>query len=144
VSLDLRPPLLDEVGLGPALRRFLDAQASLSGLSIAFREGIEGRLPAELEIGAFRLVQEAVTNTLRHAAASRVDVEVTREGDVLRLEVRDDGRGFDVETARRAATRGAHLGLVGMRERLRGLGGTLDLRSAPGEGTVVAAKLPLR
>jgi signal transduction histidine kinase len=140
VSLDLRPPLLDEVGLGPALRRYLEAQSELSGLPITFREAMEGRLPAELEIGAFRLVQEAVTNTLRHAAATRVNVEVARQGEVLHLEVRDDGRGFDVEAARR----GSHFGLVGMRERLRGLGGTLDLRSAPGAGTVVAARLPLR
>jgi signal transduction histidine kinase len=144
VSLDLRPPLLDEVGLGPALRRYLEVQSTRCGLPIIFHEGEVGRLPAEIEIGAFRLVQEALTNTLRHAGATRAEVEVKREGDTLHLQVRDDGRGFDVEAARRGATRGAHFGLVSMRERLRGLGGSLDLRSTPGQGTVVEARLPLR
>jgi signal transduction histidine kinase len=96
-----------------------------------------------VEIGAFRVVQEGLTNVLRHADAHSVRIEVRREPALLGLRVHDDGRGFDVEAARQGATRGSHFGLVGMRERLRGLGGTLEIRSAPGRGTEVQARLPL-
>jgi signal transduction histidine kinase len=144
IAVDLRPPLLDEVGLGPALRAYLDAQGKLTGLPITFVwDAGEGRMPAEVEIGAFRVVQEGLTNVLRHADAHSVRIEVRREPALLGLRVHDDGRGFDVEAARQGATRGSHFGLVGMRERLRGLGGTLEIRSAPGRGTEVQARLPL-
>jgi two-component system sensor histidine kinase UhpB len=144
ISVDLRPPLLDEVGLGPALRTYLDAQSELSGLPISFEAAtVDGRLPAEIEIGAFRVVQEGVTNALRHAAAASLRVELRQDPGRLHLRVHDDGRGFDVEAARQEGTRGARFGLVGMRERLRGLGGTLVIRSRPGQGTEVEADLPL-
>jgi signal transduction histidine kinase len=144
ISVDLRPPLLDEVGLVPALRAYLDKQAALCGVPVAFAaDGIEGRLPAEIEIAAFRVVQEAVTNALRHASASSLQVEVNGDPNALRLRVRDDGRGFDVEAAREEGTRGVHFGLVGMRERVRCLGGTLEVRSRPGHGTEVEACLAL-
>jgi signal transduction histidine kinase len=144
ISVDLRPPLLDEVGLAPALRTYLDAQAALSGLAIAFdAASVQGRLPAEIEIGAFRVVQEGVTNALRHAQAASLRVELRRDPKLLHLRVHDDGRGFDVDAARQEGTRGARFGLVGMRERLRGLGGTLEIRSRPGQGTEVEARLPL-
>jgi signal transduction histidine kinase len=144
ISVDLRPPLLDEVGLGPALRTYLDGQAALSGLPIAFEAStVGGRLPAEIEIGAFRVVQEGVTNALRHAGAASLRVELRRDPARLHLRVHDDGRGFDVEEAHHKGARGARFGLVGMRERLRGLGGTLTIRSRPGQGTEVEAQLPL-
>jgi signal transduction histidine kinase len=145
MSGNLRPPLLDEVGLVPALRAYLEAQAALSGVAIYFEATDEDGepLPSDLEIACFRVVQESITNVLRHAAASRVDVQVVRNARTVSMSIRDDGRGFDPAVLDDAAVAG-HLGVVGMRERVRGLAGVFGLRSRPGEGTIVEIALPLR
>jgi len=145
ISLDLRPPLLDEVGLVCALRAYLQGQAAMSGLTIELHAAeppadASSRLPADLEIACFRVVQEAVTNVLRHAAARRIDVHVARAGDRMSLSIRDDGRGFDPRTLDAAATRG-HLGVPGMRERILARGGQFRLTSTPGQGTTVEVEL---
>jgi two-component system sensor histidine kinase UhpB len=93
-------------------------------------------------MAAFRIVQEAVTNVLRHARARRVTVELERERHAIDIAVRDDGRGFDVNDAFGRAEAGGHLGLVGMRERASALGGTFDVRSAAGRGTEIHVRLP--
>jgi signal transduction histidine kinase len=145
ISVDLRPPLLDEVGLVSALRVYLEGQAALSGLAITLDADEPGpelpRLPADVEITCFRLVQESVTNALRHARARRIEVRIARATDRLRLWIRDDGRGFAPATLDEAAARG-HLGVVGMRERVRAREGQFGLTSAPGAGTTVEADLP--
>ena len=103
--------------------------------------GDTARLAPHVELGAFRIVQEAVRNTCRHAGARRLDVSLELGGDELAVAVADDGRGFSPDGP---ASGGAdHLGLLGSRERARLLGGSFALRSAPGEGTVVGAVLPL-
>jgi signal transduction histidine kinase/ligand-binding sensor domain-containing protein len=144
LSLDLRPPLLDERGLVPALRGYLEAQSRRSGVGIAIeaQDGI-GRLSPELEIAAFRVVQEAVTNALRHAAASRIEVRLARAGERIELAVQDDGRGFDIDAALARAAQGRHLGLLGIRERVETLGGRVEFRSAPGQGAEIRATLPV-
>jgi signal transduction histidine kinase len=144
MSVDLSPPLLDEVGLAPAIRAHLEGNAALSDVVVDLHtDGLDERLPAEIETAAFRVVQESLTNVVRHAQARRVDISVRREDGHLRLRVHDDGRGFDVAEARRAAGRGEHFGVVGMTERIKGLGGTLEVQSNPGEGTEVSATLPV-
>jgi signal transduction histidine kinase len=145
ISLDLRPPLLDEVGLVFALRAYLQSQAAVSGLTIELHaaeppDRAPSRLPADLEIACFRVVQEAITNVLRHAAARRIDVHVARSVDRVSLSIRDDGRGFDPGTLEDAATRG-HLGVPGMRERIQARGGRFRLLSAPGQGTKIDVEL---
>jgi signal transduction histidine kinase len=145
ISLDLRPPLLDEVGLVPALRAYLQSQAAVSGLAIELHaEDPDGetpfRLPADHEIACFRVVQEAITNVLRHAGARRIDVHVARSGNRVSLSIQDDGRGFDPVTLDEAATRG-HLGVPGMRERILARGGQFRLTSTPGQGTTVRVDL---
>jgi len=143
ISVDLRPPLLDEIGLVSALRVYLEGQAAVSGLEItldADQRGRQERLPADFEITCFRLVQESVTNALRHAGARRVEVRILRGADRLLLSVRDDGRGFAPTALDDAAARG-HLGVVGMRERVRARGGQFRLVSAPGAGATVEAEL---
>ena len=144
ISVDLRPPLLDEVGLVSALRVYLDGQAALSGLPIDLQadEPAEGapRLSPDTEIACFRVVQESITNALRHAAARRLHVRIARAGSRLTLSIRDDGRGFDPATLDDAAARG-HLGVVGMRERIRARGGRFELRSRPGGGTAIEVEL---
>jgi PAS domain S-box-containing protein len=143
MSLALRPSLLDDLGLVAALRWFVDHQAQ--------RSGFEARLEAEparisvspdVEIGCYRVVQEALNNVARHAQAHNVRVEVAlREGE-LRLLIQDDGVGFDVEAARERASGGASMGLLSMTERARLLGGQLKVESSPGRGTEIRAVFP--
>jgi len=145
ISLDLRPPLLDEVGLVSALRAYLQSQATVSGLAIELHapeahDEASFRLPADYEIACFRVVQESITNALRHAAARRIDVRVARSGSRVSLSIQDDGRGFDPLTLDEAAARG-HLGVLGMRERIRARGGQFSLTSTPGLGTVIQIEL---
>ncbi len=145
ISLDLRPPLLDEVGLVSALRVYLDAQAALAGLPIDLEadEAVRTttpRLPPDTEIACFRVVQESVTNALRHADARRLQVRIARSGRRLALSIRDDGHGFDPATLDEAAARG-HLGVLGMRERIRARGGRFTLTSTPGGGTAIEVEL---
>jgi signal transduction histidine kinase len=151
MSVDLRPPLLDEVGLVPALRAYLESQAALSGVAMDLEEGgrdagatsSSERLPSDLEIICFRVAQESVTNVLRHASAQRLRVSIARNGSHVRLAVRDDGRGFDAASALDSAAAQGHLGVVGMRERVRSRGGTFHVASRPGEGTTVEVELPI-
>jgi signal transduction histidine kinase len=145
LSRALRPALLDEVGLGPALSAYVEEQATVSGVPMALdQKRFSGRLPAELEITCFRIVQEAVTNALRHAEAKRVTIRVERDATAVKLHVSDDGRGFGgIEALVRAAVEG-HVGIVGMRERVRTLGGVFLIRSEPGKGTVIDVEIPLR
>ncbi len=144
LSLDLRPPLLDERGLVPALRGYLEAQSRRTGVAIEVDAPPDiGRFPPELEIAGFRVIQESVTNALRHAAAARIAVRVARTGDGIEVAVRDDGRGFDLDAAMVRAGEGRHLGLLGIRERVEMLGGRAEIRSAPGQGTEIRATLPL-
>jgi signal transduction histidine kinase len=143
ISLDLRPPLLDEVGLVSALRPYLQSQAAVSGLAIElFATEPEFRLPPEHEIACFRVVQESITNVLRHAAARRIAVHVNRSATRVSLMIHDDGRGFDPATLDDAAARG-HLGVLGMRERIRARGGQFRLTSTPGGGTSIHVELDL-
>jgi len=145
ISVDLRPPLLDEVGLVSALRVYLESQAQLSGLAIELQAdetpgGAPARLPSDLEIACFRVVQESITNAIRHAAAHRVTVQIVRSASAISLSVADDGRGFELGALDEAAANG-HLGVLGMRERIRARGGRFKLTSAPGAGTTVEVEL---
>jgi signal transduction histidine kinase len=105
-------------------------------------DAIAPRLPPDLETTCFRVVQEALTNVLRHARARRVEVELRQGPGELRLAVRDDGVGFDVRAARRRAARGASLGLLGIYERVQLVGGQIDIASGPGRGTEIRARFP--
>lgn len=144
MALDLRPPLLDELGLVAALRGYAEGQSVRTGVPIGVEAnaGSEALRP-DTAIAAFRIVQEAVNNTLRHASASRITVSVRTDSNRLLLSVRDDGRGFDVAEALKRAASGRHLGLLGMRERVEALGGSLEIDSAPGQGAEIRASVPL-
>ncbi len=144
LSLDLRPPLLDELGFAAALRGYLEAQSRRSGVAVDVDvEGVPRSLPAEPAIAAFRGVQEAVTNIIRHSGASRALVRVRHDGGVLDVQISDDGRGFDPKEAFDRAVQGRHLGLLGIRERIEALGGSLEIRSAPSDGTEVRMRIPV-
>src|SRR5690242_7907219 len=137
LSLSLRPPQLDDLGLAAALRSHLDRQARVAGLASHF-DAAEAphELSPETETACFRVAQEAITNVLRHAQARNLWVRLYDEAGRLALSVRDDGAGFDVRSVR-------GLGLAGMEERTALVGGSLELRAAPGKGTVVVATFPV-
>jgi signal transduction histidine kinase len=139
----LRPPLLDEVGLGPALHALIDGTVDRSAFVVTLDvpERLP-RLPPPIELAAFRVVQEALANVLRHSAASRLSVAARHDGSELTVWVIDDGRGFDPEHAADQMP-GQHLGLVSMQERAAFAGGTLEVDSAPGRGTKVSLHIPV-
>jgi signal transduction histidine kinase len=139
LAADLRPASLDHLGLEVALRQFVRSIGAKFGLAIRFKaRGLKGdRLPAVVETALFRVAQEAVTNVVRHAGASRIDVLVERRGDRVVVVVEDDGVGFDPK----GAPNGKHFGLVGMRERAEALGGALAIESATGKGATVVVEV---
>lgn len=128
-ALDLRPALLDDLGLAAALDWLCRQQAQRSGVAIAFDATPLPLLPPDMATAMYRIVQEGITNTLKHAAASRIEIEIRAADDRLDLAIVDNGRGFDSNTI----TPG--VGLPGMRERIEALGGRLRLQGRPGEGT---------
>jgi signal transduction histidine kinase len=137
LALLLRPSMLDDFGLTPALNWHAREMAKRTGLNIMLSaEDDLDDLPDEHKTCIYRVVQEAIINCARHAKARAVDVTVKREPGRVRFSVRDDGAGFDPRF-----TRG--LGLLGMEERVRRLGGHIQVDSQPGRGALVAAELPL-
>jgi PAS domain S-box-containing protein len=144
LSLDLRPAMLDDLGLVSALRWYLDLQAKRVGYKARLAADTNDvRISPAIEIAAFRVAQEALTNVARHARARRVNVRLRVRDGALRLVVRDDGGGFDADAILRRGRRGEGLGLLGMRERAALLGGQVMIRSAPGRGTEVRLLIPL-
>jgi len=147
VALSLRPSMLDDLGLEPALRWCTERQAALAGLQAEVRaDPLEQRLDPMIETECFRIAQEALTNVVKHAKAHTVTVELSKNDDdvELHLSVRDDGVGFDVASVREQAVRGASLGLLSMEERATLAGGGLEYDSTPGQGTEVHAWFPLK
>lgn len=142
LSLDLRPPQLEELGLVAALRWHVDRLAKTGSIAHHFTaDSISRRLPPAIETACFRVAQEALTNVARHAQAKQVWISLRKRKSELHLTVRDDGRGFDVLAARRQAAEGASIGLVGMEERVRLVGGHLEISA--GKGTEIRAIFPL-
>lgn len=145
LATELRPSLLDDLGLGPALSWYVDRQALRHGLQASLVIGEElGPLPEDLAVGCYRIAQEAVGNLVRHARAARCWVVLQRRGESLHLIVSDDGVGFEVPGAVRRAAEGHTLGLQAMAERAAALGGRLLIESHPGGGTEVIVNLPIQ
>ena len=141
LSHELRPTMLDDLGLIPALAFLAQGVSSRIGIPIDVEGSIGGRLSPAVENVAYRTVQEALTNVARHARATRVTISVRREGNLLHCSIQDDGIGFDPDRVWSGAARG--LGLIGMRERLARLGATLEVRSRADAGTRIAIAFPL-
>jgi PAS domain S-box-containing protein len=141
LAADLRPASLDHLGLEAALHQLSDAAGPKFGLAVHFKaRGFAGeRLPPEMETALYRVVQEAISNVVRHAHATRVDILAERLGDRVMVMVEDDGVGFDQKRGQRAE----NLGLVGMHERVHALSGMLTVESAVGAGTTVVAEVPI-
>jgi signal transduction histidine kinase/HAMP domain-containing protein len=140
---ELRPALLDELGLIPAIRWYLAQVSDAWGIPISFEGENTGRLADHVEVTAFRIVQEAVGNVVRHAEATSALVRITARPGMLHVEISDDGVGFEPSAVASRARTGESVGLMGMRERATLAGGTLSIASSPGSGTRLVAELPL-
>jgi signal transduction histidine kinase len=139
LAVELRPKVLDDFGLVPALERLAENFGPHTGIAVQFGSALgDERLPVEIETALYRIVQESLTNVVKHAQASHVSILLTRRGDSAAAVIEDDGRGFVPER-----TNGG-FGLVGMRERMQLLDGTLTIESTPGAGTTLVAEVPLR
>jgi PAS domain S-box-containing protein len=141
LSFDLRPADLDQLGLLPALLALFERYTTQTGVLVDFKhQGVEERFASQVETGAYRIVQEALTNAARHAGVAGVTVRVWADADKLNLQVGDRGCGFDPEVALKEPRSS---GLIGMQERILLLGGRVTIESSPGAGTTITAELPL-
>jgi signal transduction histidine kinase len=143
VIADLRPTTLDDLGLAAAVRVQLD-NLRAEGYETSYEQALgEEHVPTVVETTLFRVAQEALTNTRKHARADRVHIALERRDGAVRLEVRDWGRGFDPSRVGNGGGPGERVGLSSMRARIALLGGDFEIRSAPGEGTSVVAEIPM-
>ena len=146
LSVDLRPPVLDDLGLVTALRWYVDRYTNRTGLDVeVVIKSLDDneRFSRDIETACFRIAQEALTNIARHANATQVVVQLAKDENNLVLLVKDDGAGFDPEQLRKQSSRTATLGLVSMQERAHAAGGVLEIDSEISKGTVIRLTLPL-
>jgi signal transduction histidine kinase len=140
--LDLRPSVLDDLGLQSAVRWYAERHLVSRGISVRCEfEAEDRRFPAAFETALFRVCQEAMSNIARHAQAETVLVQMSEADGVIRIEIEDDGRGFDPGNVSHAERR--HFGLMGIEERVEILGGKVRIISAPGQGTRIQLEVPL-
>src|SRR4051812_18842654 len=140
LAVELRPAVLDDFGLVPALERLTDAFASQSGMRVDFHSALgELRLPSEVETTLYRVVQESLTNIVKHANAHNISASIARRGSTVAAVIEDDGAGFD-----QRAVREDGVGLLGMRERLSFVDGRLEIESRAGAGTTIVAEVPVQ
>ena len=138
LAVELRPKALDDFGLVPALERLRDTFAEQTGMQVELVSQLRGRLPPDVETALYRIVQEALTNVVKHARAGAVSIVLARAGGRVTALIEDDGRGFEADERERGG-----LGLLGMGERLALLDGMLKVESRPGAGTTIVAEVPL-
>jgi len=141
---DLRPSLLDTLGLVAAIRQHAETNLISLGINVSFEfEGVERPLPPEVEIGLFRWAQGAIGNIMQHSQARNVTISLKPEGDEIVLFISDDGKGFDVSQLTGVEEGGRGAGLFSMKERVGLLGGICSIQSQPGHGTTATARVPL-
>ncbi|PZE19368.1 sensor histidine kinase [Paenibacillus xerothermodurans] len=145
IIFNLRPMALDDLGLIPALRKFVQDYEEKTRISTKFEViGKEGRLPSGMEVAIYRLVQEAFSNVLKHAQASHVTLEVTFQQQMVKIVISDNGVGFVVDNIDKKIEKGSHYGLMGMRERVELLEGRMEFQSTLGAGTKVSLLIPIK
>jgi len=144
LAWELRPAALDDLGLRTAVSNYLEKWSERSGVVVDFHShGLDQRVPAPIETAVYRLVQEALSNVMKHAGASRVSVILECRSNQLTAIVEDNGRGFDVEAVTVVWGEGRGLGLLGMQERVGLIGGTLKIESDPSTGTTLVTRIPV-
>jgi two-component system, NarL family, sensor histidine kinase UhpB len=144
LSIDLRPSALDDLGLLPALRWYVKEYQKKCSIEVEFHAtGFKERLPAEMETALYRIVQECLTNTAKHANARRVSITLKEETDEVYARITDDGQGFDYEALLKTPGQERGLGLAGMNERAVLLDGILNIHATPEQGTIIEVSIPL-
>jgi signal transduction histidine kinase len=142
LSHELRPTLLDHLGLLPALRELAHGVTSRSGIAVHVQDETTDRLPAPIETALYRISQEALTNATRHSRATRIDIRVAHVPSAVHCSITDNGVGFE-RVALDGSRGGSGLGLAGMAERLSPLGGSLRIETSPGRGVRLDIHIPL-
>lgn len=144
LSYDLRPPMIDDLGMIPALQSYAGRFAERTGINVVVKPAlVTQRFPQEVEISLYRIIQEALTNVVKHSKAKNVIIELLEEGTALIVKVEDDGCGFDVDEVWKGRLNKGALGLIGIRERATSLRGNLEINTAHGKGTKLIISLPL-
>jgi two-component system sensor histidine kinase UhpB len=142
IAHDLRPTVLDDLGLMPAIEGFVDRVSKRYGIEITCESTVASRFPAPVETTIYRVVQESLNNVVKHANASRADIRITQDGRNVKCLIQDNGAGFNLdEVLSRKGSRG--LGLLGIRERVDAVGGELAIQSLPGNGTTLFITIPM-
>jgi PAS domain S-box-containing protein len=142
VCADFHPPLLEDLGLGPSLEWLAESVSRSSGMTVRFtaEDDVVGfDIPRDMEVALFRVAQEALNNAVRHSDASAVEIHLSSHVHSLVLSVKDDGKGFALTESPSQLSMDGHMGLIGMRERMRMIGGQLEISTAPGVGTEIIA-----
>jgi signal transduction histidine kinase len=143
IMKSLRPTALESLGLGPAIRQYADNRLQAVGVKLSLKqEGVEERLPKEVEFALYRIAQGAIANIAWHSQAKNVAVSLRRTSDELVMEIEDDGKGFDAAKPIQVDESGHGRGLLSMKERASLLGGTCDIQSQPGKGTRIKVRVP--
>jgi signal transduction histidine kinase len=144
IARNLRPTVLDELGLVPALRATCTEFADRTGVSLKLAcKPLSARLPAEVELTLYRILQKALENVEKHARARHVMVQLTKQRDILQLTIKDDGIGFDPDQPPASRKKKRNFGLLRMRERATYVGGTLKVKSVRRAGTEIEVRIPL-
>lgn len=144
IIFNLRPMALDDLGLVPTLRKYVQDFEEKTKIRTVFETvGREIRLPSAMEAAVYRLVQEAFTNAMKHASATYVSLEITYQANMVKIAVNDNGIGFSVEQIEAKTKESTHFGLIGMRERVELLDGRMDIESEKGRGTKVTIHIPI-
>ncbi|TMV47163.1 histidine kinase [Paenibacillus mesophilus] len=145
IIFNLRPMALDDLGLMPTLRKYVQDFEDRTRIHTRFEvHGVEARLPSAMEVAVFRLVQEGLANVLKHSKASHAGIEITYQKQMVKVVVKDNGVGFSVEKLEAMIARGnSHFGIMGMRERVELLGGRMDIESEPKAGAKLTMIIPI-
>jgi signal transduction histidine kinase len=143
LSMDLRPAMLDELGLIPTLRWYAQNFSKRLGIDSQFQAiGFEEKLPSQIETAFYRIVQEALNNISKHAEASQVEISLEQKDSTIYASIIDNGRGFDLDKVLHPESPERGFGIIGMQERISFLGGKIDIQSRPGFGTRIHIEVP--
>ena len=144
LSMDLRPTMLDDVGLIPTLRWYIESFSKRLNIDSRFEAvGLEGKLPSQIETACYRIVQEALNNIVKHSGANRAEITLRQKDSVLFASITDNGKGFDLNRMLQPGSPEKGLGLVGMQERVSLLGGKMDIQSGSDFGTRIYVEIPI-
>jgi two-component system sensor histidine kinase UhpB len=144
LSMDLRPTMLDDVGLIPTVRWYVQSFSNRLKIASNFQAvGFEEKLPPQIETALYRILQEALNNIAKHSGATRIEISLERRDGLVSASVTDNGRGFDPVRVLRSDSLEGGLGILGMEERVSLLGGKIDIQSKPGAGTYLYIEVPL-